>query len=117
MGLENSFLSLEDDSKQTVEEIPPGFEHASKEFAYDTDSTSLEYPPGYDPVAANLVDDNVSSGNSLAANLSDDTSSNDHLVPVIPRKLRNELRRLGMSIEVISSPTSRTKRSVNSSLF
>ncbi|XP_026436394.1 uncharacterized protein LOC113334324, partial [Papaver somniferum] len=114
LGLEYSFLSLKDASKKTTEEIPPGFEHAAKEFAYDTDSTSLEYPPGYELVAPNLVDDNVSYGNSLAANLSDDTSSNDHLVPVIPRKLSNELRRLGMSIEVISSPTSRTKRGLNS---
>ncbi|XP_026451257.1 uncharacterized protein LOC113351502 [Papaver somniferum] len=84
VGLEDSFLGSKDNDVDT---------------SSDSDTSPLLYPPGFEPP----IDD-----------ISDDVCSGDGLVnvaqPVIPVKLRNELKRLGMSVEVFVSPPSRTKR-------
>ncbi|KAI3957789.1 hypothetical protein MKX01_007620, partial [Papaver californicum] len=69
------------------------------ELACSSDSSTPTYPPGFEPTLEEVTDD-ASSGNCL---------DNDpkHVIPV---KQKNEWKRLGISVEAIHSPSSRTRR-------
>ncbi|KAI3994852.1 hypothetical protein MKX01_037403, partial [Papaver californicum] len=69
------------------------------ELACSSDSSTPTYPPGFEPTLEEVTDD-VSSRNYL---------DNDPQ-PVIPVKLKNKWKRLGISVEAIHSPASRTRR-------
>lgn len=87
LGLENTFLSDED-----------------TELSCCFGSCMSDFPPGFEP---EVVESSV-----------DDCSTNPESVnesqQAIPLKLRNELKRLGISVEVFASPPSRPRRSVTS---
>lgn len=68
-----------------------------------SDTSSPEYPPGLEPPIEDMSDDDSSS-----------TCLDNNSYPVIPLKLRNELKRLGIYVEVITSPPSRKRSSVTS---